>query len=130
MLQQLSLHSSSLQTQLEEESGESSSSRHETFSGSSSIRNNVYREKTAPSTNYQPVIEDTHTRRETLSAAPTYVSTPSIPVVSTNQNEATNYVRSESIMDSFNQERTVDLNAINTGVEYNEGTTFTDTQGF
>ena len=30
-------------------------------------------------------------------------------------------------MDSFNKQGSVNLNSINTGIEYNEGTTFTDT---
>jgi len=72
-------------------------------------------------------IKDDETR-ETFSAAPVYTPTSTTPVI--NNNDNSDYVRSESIMDSFNQQRSVDLNAINTGVEYNEGTTFTETQGF
>jgi general secretion pathway protein D len=121
-----------IMAQLEEEAGTSSSPRHETFLGSSTSSSHR-RPKTTPvaNTNYQPVVKARPTPRETFSPAPVYAPAPATPVVNNNYNEEeSGYVRSESIMDSFNQQRSVDLNAINTGVEYNEGTTFTETQGF
>ncbi len=114
-----------IMAQLEEEHGESSSSRHETFSGSSS--NDDLFDEDVESTNYQPVIETKRAKRETFSAAPTY-SEPNIvpPVIDNTYTQRNDYVQSESIMDSFNSQNSVDLNAINTGVEYNKGTTFSN----
>jgi hypothetical protein len=40
--------------------------------------------------------------------------------------EENEYVQSESIMDTLSQHNSVDLNNINTGIEYNEGTTFSN----
>ncbi len=111
-----------LLAQLEEQTGVSSEHRHETFSGSSSESSTPYSRKVAP-LKAKPVV--THTR-QTFAAepqTPVYVATPTVN--SNIQNDG--YVRSESIMDSFDQPNSVDLNAINTGVEYNEGSTFTDT---
>jgi len=118
--------------QLEEEAGTSSSSRHETFLGSSSQEPSVISQTVTPTVNTQPTISTKETQRETFSPAPVYKSTPAVttPVVDSNYNAENDYVRSESIMDNFNQKSSVDLNAINTGVEYNEGTTFTNTEGF
>jgi len=115
-----------IMAQLEEETGEASSTRHETFSGASSIDNDLMKNDVEAMTNYEPVVEKRRTQRQTFSATPVIDT----PVISTNYNQENDYVRSESIMDSFNQKSTVDLNAINTGVEYNEGTTFTNTQGY
>jgi general secretion pathway protein D len=114
-----------LMAQLEEETGESSSSRHETFSGASSSTTDLINDDVESTTSYQPVIEKTHTRRETFSAQPVV---PVVTATDSNYNQENNYVRSESIMDSFNQPSSVDLNALNTGVEYNEGTTFSNIQ--
>jgi len=110
--------------QIEEETGESLSNRHETFSGTSSRTNDLINDDVESMTNYQPVIEKKHTAKETFSAQTI------VPVVNTDYNQESDYVRSESIMDSFNQQSSVDLSTLNTGVEYNEGTTFSNTQGF
>ncbi|HIP51868.1 MAG TPA: type II secretion system protein GspD [Campylobacterales bacterium] len=124
-----------IMAQLEEKTGESSSSRHETFSGSSRTDTDLMNDDVESMTNYQPVIEKTPRQRQTFSSqtlTPSYVPTPIVPVVNTtdiNYNQENSYVRSESIMDSFNQPSQVDLNSLNTGVEYNEGTTFTNIQG-
>ena len=111
-----------IMAQLEEKTGESSDPRHETFSGVSSSTHDSSEKNIvlAPS---QPIVK-THTRRET------FVPTPIVttPTPSINNTQEDDYVRSESIMDSFNKPKTVDLNALNTGVEYNEGVTFTNTQ--
>jgi len=120
-----------IMAQLEAEAGTSSSPRHETFLGSSTRQPRAMNQTVTPVINTQPVIASRQPQRETFSSSPVYESAPiTTPVVDTNDNGNSDYVRSESIMDSFNQERSVDLNAINTGVEYNEGTTFTETQGF
>ena len=103
-----------LMAQLEEQTGVTSERRHETFSGLSSQTSIPYSQKVTP-LKAKPVV--THTRQ-------TFVATPTVS--SNIQNN--DYVRSESIMDSFEQPNSVDLNAINTGVEYNEGSTFTDAQ--
>jgi len=114
--------------QLEEESGTSSNPRHETFLGSSSREEpSLIEQPVAASTNTQPIVESEVSQRRTFSDEPAYEATPvTTPVIKTDEDAASDYVRSESIMDSFS----VDLNAINTGVEYNEETTFTDTKGF
>ena len=115
-----------IMAQLEEETGESTDSRHETFSGSSGRRNNLINENVESMTNYQPVIETKRTAIKTIQtrqAIPTYAPLPTI-----NYAQESDYVQSESIMDSFNQQSSVNLNAINTGIEYNEGTAFIDVQ--
>lgn len=110
--------------QLEEESGESSNPRHETFSGSSSIPSS--QTKIKPANTYQPVIEPTHQEQSVYTNEP--ITTPTVPTV--NYNTEDDYVRSESIMDSFKKEKSVNLKSLNTGVEYNSGTTFSNTEGF
>ena len=123
-----------IMAQLEEESGEYTSSRHETFSGSSSIDDDLMNDDVESMTTYEPIIEKKRTTaRQTFSnqtVPPTYTPQPVIPEISTSNNnymQEEDYVRSESIMDSFKQKKAVDLNAINTGIEYNEGTTFVNT---
>ena len=117
-----------IMAQLEAENSTSSSVRHETFLGSAEQRV----KKT-----YTPTIEQTQSKRETFSpqaavSTSVPVSEPVVPVVNseTIYNQEDSYVRSESIMDSFNQPARVDLSELNTGVEYNERTTFSNTQGF
>jgi len=39
------------------------------------------------------------------------------------------YVRSDSIMERLKQKNSIDLSQLNTGIEYNEGTTFSDVKG-
>jgi hypothetical protein len=118
--------------QLEEESGESSSPRHETFSGSSSLENETLDEDVESMTSYQPTIEKKHVQKQ-VPLNPIYTPTPIVdtpaivtPTPNINYNQDNSYVRSESIMDTFKQKNTVDLNSINTGIEYSEGTTFTN----
>jgi len=108
-----------IQAQLEEKTGASSDPRHETFSSSSSQHYQPIKKATQPSQGYQPMIEP----REDESILST-------PIPDINYNAENDYVQSESIMDTFNQRSSVDLNALDTGVEYDSGTTFSDTQGF
>jgi len=121
-----------IMAQLEEKAGTTSNPRHETFLSAPISRAPRPAQTTTVATrSYQPVVTTQPTPRRTFSSEPVYAPVTTTPVVNNNYNEEeSDYVRSESIMDSFNQQRTVDLNAINTGVEYNEGTTFTETQGF
>ena len=109
-----------LMSQLEEENGVTSDPRHETFSGASSNHTTAFSRQVNPmraqASTHEPI--QTHTR-QTFAA-------DIAPTVNVQQNN--DYIRSESIMDSFSQPNLVDLNSINTGVEYDEGTTFTDTQ--
>jgi len=133
--------------QLEERTGESSSHQHETFSGSSSNIDEVGDEDDVKSIiNYAPVIEKKRVTTITPKVAnyspkPAIIetqpvvqySTPIVPIVekssdTKNYSQESDYVRSESIMDTFNQQSAVDLSSLNTGIEYNEGTTFTDVQ--
>ena len=123
-----------IMAQLEEKAGTTSNPRHETFLSAPISRVSRPAQTTTVATrrSYQPVVTTQPApRRRTFSSAPVSTPVTTTPVVnSNNYNEESDYVRSESIMDSFNQQRSIDLNAINTGVEYNEGTTFTETQGF
>ena len=127
--------------QLEERTGESSSSEHKTFSTPSSQESNIDEDVEAM-TSYVPVIEPRKsavastfvpatTAPTTNSVAPytkpvTPVITEAIDTASYSQESG--YVRSESIMDSFNEQSAVDLQNLNTGIEYSEATTFTDVQ--
>ncbi len=107
--------------QLEEKTGTSTDSRHETFSSLSSPtpKNNTLNKNRTSTPSYAPVIEE-----PTTYEAPTTTTVPNIEYIE----EEDNYVRSESIMDSFQPENSVDLTQLNTGIEYNEETTFTDVQ--
>jgi len=136
-----------LMEQLEERTGESTNRRHETFSGSSSDISSVGDEDDVESDiGYAPIIEKKKQTTVTPQV-PTYTpaprvieaqpvvqySTPTVPVVEEpiiqeSYSQESDYVRSESIMDTFNQQSAVDLSSLNTGIEYNEGTTFTDVQ--
>ncbi len=116
-----------LMAQLEEQNGISSEPRHETFLGTSSRTSKRVEPTRVQANTQQPIL---HTR-QTFVADPqpaTSVSTPVItsPTFDAPQND--DYVRSESIMDSFSQPSSVNLNTINTGVEYDEGSNFSDTQ--
>jgi len=46
-----------------------------------------------------------------------------------NYNTESDYVRSDSIMERLKQKNSIDLSQLNTGIEYNEGTTFSDVKG-
>jgi len=125
---------------LERKSPTSSNRRHVTFSGESSdnIKGN-YIVPSQPETQYTPVIEQRQTMKAPVVTQPmvqqSYVQpyseitpTISVPVVEeyTPYTEESEYIQSESIMDTLNQKSRVDLNNINTGIEYNEGTTFSN----
>jgi len=121
-----------------------SSRKHVTFSGESS--NKIQHNQVTPlkaQVNYTPVVENSRAMRSQIVTQPvvqqSYVqpdinsynqvtSAVSVPIVEeyvpyTQENE---YIQSESIMDTLNQKSHVDLNNINTGIEYNEGTTFSN----
>lgn len=131
--------------QLEEKTGQSKrGKRHVTFSGASQhtimLENKVDTE-TAPTPSnvplYTPVIENKEPMvpmSSTNNTNPSRVTTFSskaeepIPMTQTTYPPVTQEqetMRSESIMETLNQQSKVNLNNINTGIEYNEGTTFT-----
>jgi general secretion pathway protein D len=123
-----------IQQQLEEETGQSSNPRHETFSGSSSpvVETNYEEDDVESLTNYTPVIEPTIYNNEPLEDSigivePITKATPTAPIPMVEYNEESDYVRSQSIMDSFNKQNQVNLSHVDTGIEYNTQTTFTET---
>ena len=67
---------------------------------------------------YSPQIES---RVESIPSDTTYVDDTYTP--------ESDYVRSDSIMERLEQKNSIDLSELNTGIEYNEGTTFSDVQG-
>ena len=123
---------------LEEKSNGSSSRGHVTFSNRSD--NNTEQEAEAFESNYTPVIERQSApqaksipreRPETEiyipSSLPTQTASKTTeyvePPLYTQEQE---YIPSESIMETLNQQKNVNLNRINTGIEYNEETTFSN----
>jgi len=103
---------------LEEKKNGTKGSGHVTFSGTSKRAISV-REKSRESLpNYTPVIETA----QPISQIPQTVDYVETPTYTENQD----YVQSESIMDTLKQEKNVNLNRINTGIEYNEETTFSN----
>ncbi|SFV68701.1 General secretion pathway protein D / Type II secretion outermembrane pore forming protein (PulD) [hydrothermal vent metagenome] len=55
--------------------------------------------------------------------------TPQTQYIDDSYNSQSDYVRSDSIMERLQEKKNIDLNQINTGIEYNEGTTFSDVSG-
>jgi Flp pilus assembly secretin CpaC len=118
--------------QLEEKTGDREDNRHETFSATSNG-------KMASAKSYVPVIEKTKVQAVPTTSA-VYVPTPAVNNVqyetstpvqyeeietpTLDYNQESSYIRSESIMDTFDKKSNVDLNNLNTGIEYNEATTF------
>jgi general secretion pathway protein D len=103
---------------------DSSKNGHVTFSASSQSNNFLDDENVEAMPNYTPVVEKT-----TFGGRGAYVpaleqTTYQSTSPTNNYNEENNYVRSESIMESLNQKNSIDLSQLNTGIEYNEGTTF------
>ena len=115
--------------ELEERSPKSAKKKHVTFAGVGNNRNHNV------GSSYLPVIEPK--REVSASVAP---RTPTVPqhrrpsrtsnVVYQEEpslyDAESDYVRSESIMDSLYRDPNINLNSVNTGIEYNEGTTFSD----
>jgi general secretion pathway protein D len=116
--------------ELEERSPRAAKKKHVTFAGVSNRNHNV-------GSSYLPVVEP---KREVVAPiSPTvpvqsqYRSSPQPAVYEeavlyddTGYTQDDGYVRSESIMDSLERQPNVNLNSVNTGIEYNEGTTFSD----
>ena len=81
---------------------------------------------------YLPVIEPRREVSSPIAPARTRYQAPSNveydePAIYDNEYTQNNdYIRSESIMDSLEHKSNVNLNSVNTGIEYNEGTTFSD----
>jgi general secretion pathway protein D len=124
-----------IQEQLEEETGHSSNPRHETFSGSSSPAVDTdYEEDDVESLShsYTPVVEpriyNNQPTQESIGIVePIVKPTPIAPTPTIDYGEESAYVRSQSIMDSFNRPNQVNLDQLDTGIEYNSQTTFTET---
>lgn len=118
-----------IQEQLEKKTGHSSSPRHETFSGASSQEDDTLDEEDdveTLSSNYTPVIEPSTYRSNREVSVPVVKEPIAATTPTLNYIEESDYVQSESIMDTFNKQSQVNLNSLNTGVEYNTQTTFTD----
>ena len=121
---------------------DSSKNGHVTFSSSSSHANSFLDEddddvESMPS--YTPVVEKTTFGRGSQQRGQNYNSSNQgayVPALeqtnyqssapTESYTEDNNYVRSESIMESLNQKNSIDLSQLNTGIEYNEGTTFSN----
>ncbi|MBU1667249.1 type II secretion system secretin GspD [bacterium] len=125
---------------LEEKTNGTKGSGHVTFS-STSKRSTAIDEDLESFSNYTPVIETakpvSQSKVVTQQAAVPQVYRPDpipmqeIPqtveyVETPSYTEEQDYVQSESIMDTLNQRKNVNLNRINTGIEYNEETTFSN----
>ena len=124
-----------IQSQLEEETGHSSNPRHETFSGASSPAVETdYSENDVESISYTPVVEpklynnvSTPVQESIAIVEPIARPEPVVTMPNVDYNAENDYVRSESIMDSFSKPSQVNLNQLDTGIEYNTQTTFTET---
>jgi len=109
-----------LLSQLEERTGESTDSSHRTFSGTSSVIDNSDEYNDLPkefrrSTQQKPSLQTVIPK-----AAGRYESQVIENVPQPSYSEESNYVQSESIMDSFSQESAVNLNGLNSGIVYDE----------
>lgn len=112
---------------LEKQKKNSNEHGHVTFSGRSKSSKRVPEPYDNSSSNYTPVIETTQPQVYRPNPVPIneipqtveYQETPS------SEEEGEN-IKSESIMDTLQQQKNVNLNRINTGIEYNEETTFAD----
>ena len=125
---------------LEEKTNGTAGEGHVTFSDSS--RRDIDRdiEEMKSNSTYTPVIEtpvlpQSRTITSQTSTPEIYIPSPvpmqEIPksveyVETSNYTQEEEYVQSESIMDTLNQKNNVNLNRINTGIEYNEETTFSN----
>ena len=122
--------------ELENRVQDSSKNGHTTFASSSHKNVDRYsdneNEETGFKINYTPKIERkaiTRPKSETIieNRVLESNSVKTLPAYEEeNYNEDGNYVRSESIMERLKQKNSVDLSRLNTGIEYNEGTTFSD----
>jgi len=107
---------------------DSSEDGHVTFSSQSKKSNNQ-QYNLNQQTNYSPVIENTQPQHSSNITQGAYVPQIETSVYQEDSNaylEENTYVRSDSIMESLNQKNSLDLTQLNTGIEYNEGTTFSD----
>ena len=107
---------------LEAKAGNPSNGRHTTFMGQSSYDDSNENPE-------NPVIEMSRAatpQAHVVNSNDYQVYEPTTPVVQEYTDNDGEYVRSESIMDTISNKSNVNLNSINTGIEYNEGTTFSD----
>jgi len=122
--------------ELENRVQDSSKNGHTTFTSSSHKNLNRYsdneNEETNLKINYTPRIEKNTIRRPKSDKIieNRVVENNSVEVIPPYEEESysgdDNYVRSESIMEKLKLKNSVDLSTLNTGIEYNEGTTFSD----
>ena len=116
-----------LLSQLEERTGNATESSHKTFSGTSNvIDNDEYND--LPKEYRRPIVNKPRVQTTEVEPSAYQISRPSpkyepqvienIPQPSYSQEN--DYVQSESIMDSFSHDSAVNLNGLNSGIEYNE----------
>ena len=122
---------------LEEKANGTAGNGHVTFSGTSNNPIDFDEDVEAPPS-YTPVIETAQQKPITQQTPVHEVYHPDpVPIVeipktvqyveaTPNYTEEQDYVQSESIMDTLKQQKNVNLNRINTGIEYNEDTTFSN----
>jgi general secretion pathway protein D len=104
---------------------DSSKNGHVTFSGSSYETVDFDDSDVEAMPNYSP-----ETQQKPISSTRSYI--PKIETIQENGNSynADNeYVQSDSIMERMEQKNAIDLSQLDTGIEYNEGTTFSNVRG-
>jgi len=112
---------------LENKSVDIPSKSHVTFAGHSQSRSMNRKDVTLPQKRLDSIVNAPQPVGQVVQPSTRYNS-EAVPVVEeyspvTDTNE---YIQSESIMESLSRPNSVNLDNINTGIEYNEGTTFSD----
>jgi len=129
--------------ELESKVQDSSKKGHVTFSSTSNTLNDLNNNEFSDDENYNTGTAfnlTAQTETEELKVAPVrqQIVTPTAPIVYQTVTPTTNYsndtyseeneyVQSSSIMESLQENQSVNVQGLNTGIEYNEGTTFTNT---
>jgi len=117
--------------ELESRVQDSSKRSHTTFYSSSSSEVS-FDDDVESMPSYTPSAKPITTNQTVDRYSPVIESTNQYQTDSYNDNNyvpENDYVRSDSIMERLKQKNTIDLSQLNTGIEYNEGTTFSDVQG-
>jgi hypothetical protein len=113
---------------LEAKTGHRKDRKHTTFNGSSSYDNSFSDDAESDEILLPPVERTTPVNASEYEVYEPTTEVAPLPVES--YTAESDYVRSESIMDTINNKAEVNLNRINTGIEYNEGTTFSNTDQY
>jgi general secretion pathway protein D len=113
---------------LEAKTGHRKDRKHTTFNGSSSYDNSFSDDAESDEILLPPVERITPVNASEYEVYEPTTEVAPLPVES--YTAESDYVRSESIMDTINNKAEVNLNRINTGIEYNEGTTFSNTDQY